>query len=168
MGEVWKIIPGYEFYLVSNLGRVRSLPRTIKQKSRNGTYFYRKMKGVLLRPGRNTKQGHVTVSIGRRNSINVHRLVMLAFIGPCPKGKEVLHINGKAQDNRLSNLRYGTRTENNIDISKHNKRLVKFEEVEEIKTCVSLGISISEIAKAYSLKLTTVSAIKRGQNWEWV
>jgi hypothetical protein len=42
----------------------------------------------------------------------VHRLVLLAFVGPCPAGHEVLHLNHQPADNRLENLRYGTRSEN--------------------------------------------------------
>lgn len=49
----------------------------------------------------------------------VHRLVMAAFVGPCPDGIEVCHNNGNPADNRLSNLRYGTHSENQLDQVKH-------------------------------------------------
>lgn len=49
----------------------------------------------------------------------VHRLVLEAFVGPCPAGMEVLHINGVRDDNRLENLRYGTRSENMRDALRH-------------------------------------------------
>lgn len=52
---------------------------------------------------------------------SVHRLVALAFIGPCPEGMEVLHINGEPDDNRLENLRYGTRAENVADTIRHGR-----------------------------------------------
>ena len=49
----------------------------------------------------------------------MHRLVLAAFVGPLPEGKEVCHNNGNPGDNRLENLRYGTKSENNLDRVKH-------------------------------------------------
>lgn len=37
---------------------------------------------------------------------------MEAFVGPCPAGHEVLHLNHTPGDNRRRNLKYGTRSEN--------------------------------------------------------
>ena len=43
----------------------------------------------------------------------VHRLVAWAFLGKCPEGKEIDHINRIRNDNRPENLRWLTRQENN-------------------------------------------------------
>lgn len=102
--ETWKPVPGYEMkYHVSNLGRVRSLARWDGRRN---------MSGKVLSPGSQKKCGHETVSLGRRNSKTVHSLVMLAFVGERPAGLDILHDNHIPWDNRLSNLRYGTRSEN--------------------------------------------------------
>jgi hypothetical protein len=58
------------------------------------------------------KSGHLSVAIGKGNSRQVHQLVLEAFVGPCPEGYEVLHLNHEPSDNRLVNLKYGTRSEN--------------------------------------------------------
>lgn len=42
----------------------------------------------------------------------MHLLVLAAFVGPRPEGCESLHLNHFPWDNRLVNLRYGTRSEN--------------------------------------------------------
>lgn len=42
----------------------------------------------------------------------VHRLVLLAFVGPPPEGHECCHGNHDRADNRIENLRWGTRQEN--------------------------------------------------------
>lgn len=114
--EVWKAIPGFEGkYEVSDLGRVRSLPHYVRVVAR-GTEAKRLSPGRILRPGP-SKSGHVSVAIGKGNSRLVHQLVLEAFVGPRPAAPEgslidVLHLNGNPQDNRLVNLRYGTRSEN--------------------------------------------------------
>ena len=38
----------------------------------------------------------------------IHQLAAEAFLGPCPKGYEVDHVNGKKEDNRVSNYEYVT------------------------------------------------------------
>lgn len=49
MEEIWKDIKGYEgYYQISNLGRVKSLKRTVKHKI-NGTYTY---KELILKPNK--------------------------------------------------------------------------------------------------------------------
>lgn len=105
MQEIWKSVPGFENqYDVSSQGRVRT--------------FRRGANGRLLKPGR-MPQGHLSVALGRGNSQCVHKLVLLAFVGPPPKGYECLHGNGDPSDNRLENLRWGTRGENIRDAIRH-------------------------------------------------
>ena len=109
--EIWKDLPGQEGrYQVSNMGSVRSIDRPVRVVC-HGVDTVRIAKGKLLRPGRNNS-GHVTVAIGRGNSRPVHQLVLEVFVGPRPAGCEVLHLNHTPADNRLENLRYGTRSEN--------------------------------------------------------
>jgi hypothetical protein len=70
-----------------------------------------------LRPG-SLDSGHLVVVI-RRRSRQVHRLVLEAFVGPCPPGLECRHLNGRPDDNRLENLAWGTRLENVADSLEH-------------------------------------------------
>ena len=103
--ENWKPIPGYEGrYEVSDQGNVKS--------------FRRSRDGYILRPGR-MPGGHLSVALGRNNSQCVHKLVLLTFIGAAPVRHECLHINGIPSDNRLCNLRWGTRSENILDAVRH-------------------------------------------------
>lgn len=47
----------------------------------------------------------------------VHRLVLEAFIGPCPSDKsECHHINGNRSDNRVNNLLWASRKENDSHV----------------------------------------------------
>jgi hypothetical protein len=119
MNEIWKDVLGYEGrYQVSNLGNVRSLDARIKCSGNIKGEYISFRKGKLLRPGK-MPQGHLSVALGRNNSQCVHKLVLTAFVGFAPENYECLHINGNPSDNRLSNLRWGTRSENIYDAVKH-------------------------------------------------
>lgn len=112
--EQWRTIPGREgLYEVSDHGTVRSLPRTVARTDGH-------VQGV---PGRVLKpyalpSGHQVVTLWRGNErakCLVHRLVALAFIGQPEPGQEVCHTNGDPADNHVTNLRWGTRSENVLD-----------------------------------------------------
>ena len=106
--EIWKLVPGYDGkYEVSDQGQIRS--------------YKRRPEGRILRPGR-MPSGHLSVALGRKNSQCVHKLVLLAFVGAAPDKHECLHMNGNPADNRLSNLRWGTRSENMKDAYAHGAR----------------------------------------------
>lgn len=159
--EIWKPIPGFEgIYEVSSTGRVRSLPRVVTERGGR----MRKMPGVTLKPGP-SQSGHVSVVLGRnRGSFGVHRLVMLGFKGPCPDGMEVLHKNHTPNDNRLNNLKYGTRSENiKMDYAFGAQRRAK--EVIAIQPCgASIKFkNISEAAGSYGVTQPAGSmAVKHG------
>lgn len=112
--EQWRPIPGYEgHYEVSDHGRVRSVTRILPHPV-NGWKTYR---GKLLKQDVH-KTGHIAVWLsldGRMRSLLVHRLVLMAFIGPCPDGMEACHWNDDPGDNRLENLRWTSRRDNNLD-----------------------------------------------------
>lgn len=119
--EEWRDIPGWEgCYAVSNLGRVKSLERKVPGKLGST----RTLKERILKP-LNTKSGHLNVRLYSRdhkcewNQQGIHRLVALAFIGPCPQDMEVCHNDGNPSNNIPTNLRYGTRSDNQLDIVKH-------------------------------------------------
>jgi hypothetical protein len=110
--ETWKPVPGYEgYYEVSDRGRVRSVPRIIAVSG-----YLRQLKGRVLKPGIATGYYFVRLSRdGVSKCARVHRLVLAAFVGPCPAGMETLHGAKGRYTNTLSNLKYGTRLENAKD-----------------------------------------------------
>ena len=108
--ERWLPVPGYEgLYLVSDWGRVRSLPRATTS-------------GRILKLQPANKLGHLSVALSRQGVVRrhlVHRLVMEAFVGPCPEGQQVRHWDGNPANNKLSNLLYGTPSEDGYDRVRH-------------------------------------------------
>lgn len=101
MRESWRQThhPDYE---VSNLGRVRS-------------YAQRSGRGRCLAPhllcAHPDTRGYLSLRVAGR-MYRVHTLVTAAFLGPRPSGQEVLHGDDNRVNARLTNLRYGTRSEN--------------------------------------------------------
>lgn len=112
MREVWKDIYDWTgLYQVSNKGRVKSLTRRVP--ARHGLHWF---KGRLLRTHKTTK--YAVVALSYRSKVfhkYVHQLVAQAFIGPCPRGLEVCHSDDDGHNNRVSNLRYDTRSNNALD-----------------------------------------------------
>lgn len=104
--EEWRPVVGYEdVYEVSNLGRVR--------RTRVNTLVVNR----VLKPAQQTS-GHLYVNLCRSNTprtICIHVLVLAAFVGPRPRGMVSCHIDGDPTNNALSNLRYGTHSDNQMD-----------------------------------------------------
>lgn len=171
--EVWKDIPGYEGeYQASTLGRIKSLKRTAVSKNwHTGKPFYRTVPERILKPGRYCKCGHVSVILRKEtNGKPVHQLVMRTFVGEPPKGMEVLHINGDSTDNRMSNLRYGTRTDNILDVYRQGGkwRKLSVDDVEAIRLGLRCCISGRELSMMYGVSQQTISNIKQGRIFSWL
>lgn len=108
--EVWKDIKGYEgSYMISNLGRTKSLNRVNTRGTR--------IKGKFLKTRiNNSGYEHVMLYSGSRElrkNLFIHRLVVEHFI----QGNDSLDVNHKDGDklnNRLDNLERVSKSENTI------------------------------------------------------
>lgn len=111
--ETWKAIPGFDgIYEASDMGRIRSF----SPMSRIGN-------GILRQ---HDCSGYLRVSLYRKGVHRpklylVHRMVLLAFVGECPPGQQTRHLNGNSKDNRLTNIKWGTRKENARDRLRHGR-----------------------------------------------
>jgi len=111
--ERWLPVVGYEgIYEVSDRGRVRSLARITSGRRVRP----RVLKERPLPNGR----PRVNLSLyGKVVDAYPYRLVLEAFVGPCPEGMEALHWDDDPNNNTVDNLRWGTRTENMRDMSRN-------------------------------------------------
>lgn len=121
--EEWRPVHGWEsLYEVSNLGRMRRLERRIVQS--NGVV--RKWTAALQQPWLNSN-GYPTLMLSsvshepvRLNNL-VHVAVLEAFVGPRPEGMDACHWDGDRTNANLTNLRWGTRSENIADMIRHGR-----------------------------------------------
>ena len=126
--EIWKDIKGYEgLYQVSNLGRIKTLDRKIKKKSRWGTIINYHIKEKILIPIK-LNNDYFKVSLSKDNDVNsylIHRLVAETFI---PNPNNLPCINHKDEDksnNCVKNLEWCTVLYNNTYGTKLKKQSEK-------------------------------------------
>lgn len=112
--EIWRPIPGWPNYEVSSLGSVRSLDRQVPSDNQWGKHIQNR-RGRVLKASLNG-EGYLMVvqtnSRRFRRARIVHRLVAECFLGEQPDGLVVDHIDGNKINNKVSNLRYVTRSYN--------------------------------------------------------
>src|SRR4051794_37680931 len=95
--DFWRTVPGFPNYQVSRNGEVRSLVRN-----------------KLLAQVK-SKRGYLLVNLyrdGRPKNFLVHRLVVTAFLGAIPLGRQVNHRDGDKSNNCVENLEVVTQQEN--------------------------------------------------------
>lgn len=158
--EEWMVIYGFEEYDVSNHGRIRSW------KSGNPE---------ILKPHIG-KEGYCTISlydVKEQSVKRVHRLVALAFI-PNPENKsEVNHKDGDKSNNRIGNLEWCTKSENELHAYKiglknakggnnGRSKLNEFQ-VRVIRKCNNL--SHVELGKIFNISRPVITLIKNNKIW---
>lgn len=169
--ERWLPVVGFEdLYEVSDLGRVRSVTRTITIAGRWGEE-QRTYKGKLRVPHKAPGQPYLRVVLSRhseKTGRTVHSVVADAFLGPCPPGQECRHVNCDASDNRAVKLAYGTRSENRSD-SRATGTLAVGERIAQHKVTEEQVIAFRAGSKA-PLPVTArqLRRIKNRENWKHV
>lgn len=155
-------VSGFPFYAVTDDGRILSCQRG---------------KWVFLDPPPQ-KYGHKQVTLYRgseKQQIKVHTLVLEAFVGKRPDGMEACHFPDKdPSNNRLSNLRWGTKKDNINDrrIHKsycgsdvHTSKLTASQVTEIRKLHLDCGVSQCELARRFGVSQASISAIILRKTW---
>jgi hypothetical protein len=173
-GEIWKPVLGYEgAYSVSNMGRVRSEQRRVKRSDGRP----RTIPCCILKY-RVGDVGYPIVSLhknGKGQTIRVHRVVLEAFVGPCPDGMECLHANNDKLDARLVNVRWGTHAENTGQMRDDGRaqaalgagtaKKLDWADLHLILSDLAAGQTQQLIADRHGIVRQTVSKIARGEYW---
>jgi len=164
-----KAIPGFPNYYVTKNGRIRSKPRN----SRKGKWMKLKT----------TPDGHLQIILrnkDRKFTRLVHRLVLETYVGQCPEGMECRHLDGNPQNNKLTNLCWGTHSENQHDSvqhgthvdnrgEKHGMAKLTGQIVKDIRSKYNTKLfTQQEIADIYDISNSNVSLIVNKKAWKHI
>lgn len=168
MEEIWKdYIVNYQ---ASNLGRIKSLPREVRNA--NG---YRITKEKILAQ-RKDKNGYLLITI-QNKTYKVHRIITETFI-PNPNSlPQVNHKNGIKSDNNVSNLEWCTSKQNILHSIKmgftanqktnHYSAKLTEKQVKEIRQLKG-KMKQKEIALLYGVNRSAIYNILSNKKWKWV
>jgi len=168
--EEWRVIEDFPDYAVSNMGRVKRITKT------TNTFV-----GKILKPRLGTAR-YFQVNLckdGKARNMFIHRLVLMAFVGPCPINYGANHKNGIRTDNELNNLEWTTAKQNSEHAIKtglwhsncgenNPNSFLKKREVWLIKKLLANKIKQKSIGKMFGVNPVTISDIKRGLTWKHI
>lgn len=169
MQEIWLPVVGYEgLYEVSNMGRVKSMGRT----TRTGQVFPPRMLVCSIdRGGAGYRFTRLSLD-GVVKKVNVHVLVLEAFVGPRPSpGHEACHDDGDKTNAALSNLRWDTATSNQADRWRHGtegageKSPVAILSEEVVRWIRESPQSSLKLAPLLGVASSTIRAVRLRTNW---
>ncbi len=158
---------------MSDVGRVRSIPRSTMTKSG----YLTPVKGGICKL--RTQYGYWVVGLwdgkGGHKVWGVHQLVLRAFVGLPLSGMECRHINGSRKDNRLENLQWGTKKENAEDRVRHDTQAkgethgaskLKEADIEKIHQMYAAGGTYDSISSECSVNRITIFHVIHGMTWK--
>ena len=168
--EIWKPVPGYEgLYEVSDRGQVRSLDRMCPGRDGRSELH----RGKVLRPQK-LKNGYLEVKLRKDGASKhglIHHLVAAAFLGARPSGHDVLHRDGRRQNNAVENLSYGTRAENLHSTYAYGGRQasgkLSLRDVSEIRQRISAGEGDRTIVECFGVHPAAIYHIRVGKTFAW-
>ncbi len=148
-GEEWRDVVGYDgLYMVSSLGRVKSLERWVERRNNGGYWAGERIRkqGKVKHRG-HTAQWSYYVPLSDHNGVRNHtvaRLVIDAFGPALKEGQTIHHINGISHDNRHCNLTAEERStklkiEYDLKLREHARETAK-------KSPVGMGIFKQDMA----------------------
>lgn len=162
----YREIPGYPGHRAGDDGTIWS-NRVLGRPHEVAKYW-------RLLPVYVSKGGYLRVKIGGRLA-SVHRLILSAFVGPCPEGLLALHGDGNCKNNRPSNLRWGTQKENVADSIKHgtnqhgergSRAKLTDSQIKQIRRRIASGETTVAVAREFGIHQGTASRIASGVNWK--
>lgn len=170
-GETWKIAIGVDGYMVSNLGRVKSIGRWVKGKRVGAKYVHEKILNPHIKNNRGYERVQIMGADGKRRLHLVHRLVAVSFIPNPNLHPFVNHIDGNRNNNRIENLEWCT-PKQNVDHAmyvswSHNNPKVSRDEVLKIRELYKEEKTLREISRQItSVKYCQIGFIAHKISWK--
>lgn len=174
--EQWRPVVGWEgLYEVSDRGRVKSLERRVRNNKSGGTRLVPGRLLSLVDHAGGYKMACLKETPRKRMYLVSH-LVAGAFIGPRPPGMYVLHGPDGCKNDAVTNLSYGTPTQNSEDQirdgtrlngERHGRSKLTAKQVERIRTlALTTNLTQQRIADKFGVSQTAIHKIIRGHKWK--
>lgn len=185
--EIWKNINGFERYMISNFGNLKSLDRI--ETCKNG--MTRKIKGKIIKPSK-SNSGYLcyplTNDVGIFNKF-IHRIVCETFIENIYNKPHINHIDGNKLNNFIENLEWCTQSENlqhSYDFlnrespnkgkfGKENRNSVSVKQLDLNGNLIKIWDCISDFSRVHNKRTTDIVAALKGRQktafgfkWEYV
>ena len=116
------------------------------------------------------------LSVRKHRIRKVHQLVLEAFVGTCPVGLEVRHLDDNKSNNRLTNLCYGTRSQNQLDRhgrgslkgERHHQAKLSAKDVCLIRADSMVGVGTRKLAAKHGVSKHTIQRIVARRSWKHI
>lgn len=170
--ETFRYIPEHENYMISDLGKVESIARTILKTDGTIQTYKSRMLSISI-----SSNGYPCVTLttkGKSRMYGIHSLIALAFLDKdyISKGLIANHKDGIKKNSYLSNIEITTYSSNLIHAHQNglNKNIgethtySKFsnQQIEEIKKLISEKVNLSIISEKYKISKVYLRQIRRG------
>lgn len=179
MEEQWVHIKGYEtIYMISNLGRIKSLDKKVNSKFDSK----RTIKGKYLN-FTSLRKGYKYVELYNdkleRKKFSIHRLIALHFI-PNPNNYPMInHKDGNTLNNSIDNLEWCTASQNTRHAFDTGLLVIRKgesctqsklteQQVKDIHVLKHYGMKSKTISKIYGVSFSTICDIFQGRTWKSV
>jgi hypothetical protein len=177
--EEWRVVPGWPYHEVSDLGHFR------KKAYRAGNGRVYPAHDLTVHVQRYDRKGHVRSFVSMYGpdglkTISAGKLVLTAFRGPRPTPKHVArHLDDDVGNNRLINLEWGLQKENVQDAIRNGKRTTYGNGVKTAKLNPEVVAQIKleyvpwsrefgskALARKYGVSSPTILAAAKGGSWQ--
>lgn len=165
--EEWRPVVGFPGYEVSNLAGVRSRLPSRRHGAKTSVPHV-----TMVHASK--KDGYVRVPLirdGKKHSRYLHRMVLEAFVGPCPPGWEGCHDDGVRANCVLGNLCWGTKKRNAADRDRHGrtprgeqKKNAKLTEL-KVQNILDTDRPHKELAAENGVHKSLISLVKARKIW---
>ncbi len=163
--EEWKKIKGFDDYIISNHGRVKS---------------FKNKKERILKPAIVNGYYQIILCGEEQHYKKIHRLVAEAFIPNIENKPQINHINGIKIDNEVGNLEWCTISENSIHSRKMglqialkgesnaNSKLTEKDVMEIRKKYIPIKYSSVKLSKEYGVSSRLIRKIIKRIAWNHI
>lgn len=179
--EIFKTIPEFPDYLVSNFGRVKTKSRLLRYTHAvTKKEHFRKSEERFLKVQFNNLTGYKFCQLYKNKKMinkTLHNLVANTFIENPKKLAYINHIDGNKHNNCVDNLEWCSNEYNHEHATKTGLKakgeqikssILNENSVHAIKWFLNKGVSHTELSKAFKVSRPAITSISLNKTWKHI